>query len=115
MHNWLILRYVLSSFGWLARRVGDYSVPETDLVFSVFHSNPPLPGANAHGRVGRAGMVPLRGSKIREQFGSGWASYFTAVDRVTIAETEKDYAKLLEGIEERPNLTELETATTNGS
>jgi hypothetical protein len=115
MHNWLILRYVLSSFGWLARRVGDYSVPETDLVFSVFHSNPPLPGANAHGRVGRAGMVPLRGSKMREQFGSGWASYFTAVDRVTIAETEKDYAKLLEGIEERPNLTELETATTNGS
>ncbi len=119
IRDWLALRYILSSFGWLASRVGDYSVPETNVIFSVFQATPPLAGANPHGRLGRAGMVTLRGSKVRERLGSDWSSRFTFVERVTIAEDERDFEKLLQGIETHAPADELDSvygvATTAGS
>jgi len=101
LSDWLALRYILSSFGWLASRVGDYSVPESGVIFAVFQGDPPLAGANNTGRLGVPGMVALRGSKVRELLGSGWNAHFTEADRVTIAETDKEYERLLQGIEER--------------
>ena len=108
LHDWLVLRYVLSSFGWLASRVGDYTVPDTGVVFAVFQANHPLTGANSFGRLGASGMVPLRGTKVREQLGASWHGYFTEADRVVIAETDKEYERLLQGIEDRLGTDELE-------
>jgi hypothetical protein len=108
LHDWLVLRYVLSSFGWLASRVGDYTVPDTGVVFAVFQANQPLTGANSFGRLGASGMVPLRGTKVREQLGASWHGYFTEADRVVIAETDKEYERLLQGIEDRLGTDELE-------
>ncbi len=109
MQDWLVVRHVLSNFGWLASRVGDYSVPDTGAVFAVFQATPALTGANSHGRLGLRGMVPLRGSKVREFLGAGWSVICTQVDRVTIADCEKDFEKLLQGIEERMPSEDLET------
>jgi hypothetical protein len=99
--DWLVLKHVLSCFGWLASRVGDYTVPETSTIFAVFQTSPPLGSANGHGRTGRAGMVPLRGSKLREQLGAGWVVNFTSVERVAMAERQVDFEKLLKGIEDK--------------
>lgn len=109
MRDWLVVRHVLSSFGWIASRVGDYSVPETAAVFAVFQATPVLAGANNHGRLGLRGLVPLRGSKVRERLGVGWDAHCTHVDRVTIAERESDFDKLLQGIEERMPTEDPET------
>jgi hypothetical protein len=81
--------------------VGDYSVPHTSIIFSVFRTSVPLEGSNSLGLIGRPGMVPLRGSKLVEVWGSSWSSHFTYVERATMAETLEDYGKLLQGIEER--------------
>jgi hypothetical protein len=115
MRDWLMLRHVLSSFGWLASRVGDYSVPETGAVFAVFQASPMLAGANEHGRLGMRGMVPLRGSKVRELLGAAWSAQCTHVDRVTIADREQDFEKLLQGIEERAPAEEVEEGFAAGS
>jgi hypothetical protein len=101
MRDWLVLRHVLSSFSWLANRVGDYSVPEISAVFAVFQATPILSGSNSHGRLGLRGMVPIRGSKVRELLGFGWGAQCIDVDRVTIAEREQDFENLLQGIDER--------------
>jgi hypothetical protein len=45
-------------------------------------------------------MVPLRGSKLAEEWGSDWMSRCTVVERATMAETLEDYGKLLQGIVE---------------
>jgi len=101
MNSWITLRYVLSSFGWIASRVGDYSVPDIGAVFAVFQGDQPLNGANQHGRMGRAGMVPLRAARVREILGSDWSLEFMSVGRVTIAESERDFEKLLRGVDDR--------------
>ncbi len=101
LQDWLALRTVLSSYGWVASRVGDYSVPHSSLIFAVFRTSVPLEGANSLGLLGRPGMVPLRGSKLAEAWGASWSSRFAYVERATMAETLEDYGKLLQGIEER--------------
>jgi hypothetical protein len=100
LKDWLALRVVLAAYGWLASRVGDYSVPTTSIIFAVFRCSTGLQGTNALGLLGRPGMVPLRGSKLSEQWGSEWGARFTVVERVTMAETLEDYGKLLQGIED---------------
>jgi hypothetical protein len=98
--DWSALRIVLSSYGWLARRVGDYTVPESSLIFAVFQSDGSLEGTNSLGLLGKAGMVPFRGSKLQERWGKNWANRFTYVGGATMAETTEDYEKLLRGIKE---------------
>jgi hypothetical protein len=100
LRDWLALRTILAVYGWLASRVGDYSVPHTSVIFSVFRCTTELPGVNALGLLGRPGMVPLRGSKLAEEWGSDWMSRCTVVERATMAETLEDYGKLLQGIVE---------------
>ncbi len=52
------------------------------------------------GLLGRPGMVPLRGSKLAEVWGSSWSSRFTFVNKATMAESLEDYGKLLQGVED---------------
>ncbi len=104
LQDWLALRTVLSAYGWVASRVGDYSVPHSSIIFAVFRTSVPLEGTNTLGLLGRPGMVPLRGSKLAEAWGPSWSSRFTYVERATMAETLEDYGKLLQGIEERKDL-----------
>jgi hypothetical protein len=100
LQDWLALRTVLSAYGWVASRVGDYSVPHTSIIFAVFRSSLALEGLNSLGLLGRPGMIPLRGSKLAEKWGNQWSSRFTYVDKATMAETTEDYGKLLQGIVE---------------
>jgi hypothetical protein len=60
-------------------------------------------------------MVPLRGSKVRERLGAGWSAACTHVDRVTIADREQDFEKLLQGIEERAPAEDVEEDIAAGS
>jgi len=98
--DWVSLRYVLSSFGWLAKRVGDYSVPETYMTFAVFSAKPELPASNQWGFLGLPGMVAIRGTNMREQWGTNWQVRYKNFDRVTIADRREDYDKLSRGIED---------------
>lgn len=100
LSDWLALKVVLSSYGWLASRVGDYSVPETSTIFAVFKAENPLEGTNSLGLLGKPGMVPVRGSKLAPHWGRQWANRFVYVRKVTMAETQEDYEKLLQGIED---------------
>lgn len=102
--DWCALRVILSSYGWLASRVGDYSVPSTSIIFAVFKCQCPLEGCNALGFLGKPGMVPFRGSKFDERWGRNWTSRFNNVQKATMAETREDYEKLLQGIEEVEDL-----------
>jgi len=98
---WSALRLVLNSFGWLARRVGDSTVPETSLVAGILSVGVGAPGANALGLVGQPGLVPLRGSHLEAVWGRGWRDRFTLVDRIRTAETKEDFDKRMQGVEER--------------
>ncbi len=100
VRDWLALRTILSTYGWVASRVGDYSVPHISIIFAVFRSSIRLEGANSLGLVGKSGMVPLRGSKLIDEWGSSWSDGFTRVDRSTMAENIEDYQKLMQGIED---------------
>lgn len=101
LKDWSALRIVLTSYGWLARRVGDYTVPESSVIFAVFKSRDPLPGANMLGLVGKSGLVPFRGAKFEATWGGSWAAHFALADKATMAETTEDFEKLMKGIEEK--------------
>lgn len=98
--DWSALRIVLSSYGWLARRVGDYTVPDSSLIFAVFQADSSLEGVNSLGFLGKQGMVPFRGSKLLERWGRNWANRFLFVNAATMAETTEDFEKLLKGIKD---------------
>ena len=98
--EWSSLRNILASFGWLARRVGDYTVPESSIIFSVFKTPANYPGANALNLIGKSGLVPLRGSKFREIWGGDWDRRFQNFQRATMSESREDFEKVLKGIKE---------------
>jgi hypothetical protein len=100
VRDWSALRIVLSSYGWLARRVGDYTVPDSSLIFAVFQADASLDGVNSLGFLGKLGMVPFRGSKLHERWGRNWANRFLFVNGATMAETTEDFEKLLKGIKD---------------
>ena len=100
VRDWSALRVVLNSFGWLARRVGDYTVPESSLIFAVFKAEEPGAQTNELGLFGRPGMVPLRATRVAMKLGRFWSSRFVPVNSASMAETEEDYQRLLKGIEE---------------
>ena len=90
---WSPLRAVLSNFAWLARRVGNSSVPDSALVFVVLKA---MEGAAQSGDVvGKCAMVPLRGSRLRERFGPSWQSHFVLVDAVAMAENREEFEHLI--------------------
>jgi hypothetical protein len=100
LRDWSALRNILASFGWLARRVGDYTVAESSVIFSVFKAPPGYPQANSLGFFGRQGLVPLRSAKFAECWGRDWDRRFQAFQKATMAETQEDFEKALKGIKD---------------
>jgi hypothetical protein len=100
LKDWSALRNILVSFGWLARRVGDYTVPESSVIFSVFKAPAGYPGANALNLVGKSGLVPLRGTKFEEIWGSDWDRRFQSFQRATMSESREQFEQALKGIKE---------------
>jgi hypothetical protein len=109
LKEWSSLRIVLNNFGWLARRVGDYSVPESSLIFAVMHTDIGTPGANELGLIGAPGMVPLRATQLEERWGKTWQTRTTQVLTSTMAENKEDFEKLMRG---EVNTKEFEENTT---
>lgn len=105
MRMWSSLRVVLNSFGWLGRRVGDFSVPESSVILAASRVDEGVPDANSHGFIGRRGLVPLRGSKIFDRWGADWRDRFAAVRYVTMAETEEEFSRRLRGERELREIT----------
>lgn len=101
VRDWSTLRVVLNSFGWLGRRIGDYTVPESSIVSVVFKVDPGMPGANEHGRFGKHGMVVFRGTRLESKWGKFWQTRFIPVQGVTMAETAEDFSQLMKGIEKQ--------------
>ncbi|MBX7144671.1 MAG: hypothetical protein K1X79_09495 [Oligoflexia bacterium] len=101
IRDWSSFRVILNNYGWLARRIGDHTVPESSLVSVVFKADKALPGANEFGRIGKHGMVALRGTRLETRWGSFWQSRFVATNGATMAEDQADYEQLLKGIEKK--------------
>lgn len=97
---WSSARVVLNAFGWLGRRVGDYSVPESSVIYTVFKGELPLPGSNELGLCGRKGMVPLRATRVEARLGKHWRQRFVVASSATMAETPENYERLLKGAED---------------
>jgi hypothetical protein len=98
LSDWSALRNILAPFGWLARRVGDYTVPESSVIFSVFKAPPGYPLANSLGLVGKVGLVPLRKAKFEELLGEQWEAKFQLFERATMSESTADFEKIMKGI-----------------
>ena len=94
---WSAVRIILNSYGWLSRRVGDYSVPEHSVIFAVLRTGTKAPGANEHGLIGKGAMVPLRGYKLEYKFGRAWQSRFPLSFTATMAESKDIFEKLMQG------------------
>lgn len=100
LREWSAMRNILASHGWLARRVGDYTVPESSVIFSVFKAPQGYPGANTLGLFGKSGLVPLRGGKFAEVWGYGWDSRFQSFQKATMSENREHFEKVLKGIKD---------------
>lgn len=100
VREWSTMRNILASHGWLARRVGDYTVPESSVIFSVFKAPAGYPAANPLGLFGKSALVPLRGGKFSELWGQMWDARFQAFSRATMSESREDFDKLMRGIKE---------------
>lgn len=97
VQEWLSLRLILSSYGWLASRIGEYSVPLASVLSAVFHPVSKDEGGNERGRLGIGGVVALRGSQFNEFLGDRWKSRIRIVERVVMAESRELYERLLRG------------------
>ncbi len=84
---WAGLKTVLTSHGWLARRVGDYAVPDQAVIFAIF-----VDGKTRHGSPG---MVALRASCLEQMLGQQWSKGFTAIARATMAGTPTEFERRL--------------------
>lgn len=116
IEDWSSLRLIVNAFGWLGRRVGDYAVPESSVIFLAFKNGAEQENKSSEEKVyktqkleGRAAMVPLRFTQLQEKWGVSWASRFISVSEVRMAETKADYEKILKGeIDPRDDLEKVE-------
>ncbi len=97
LKDWSSLRVILNYYSWLARRVGDMTVPESSVVFAVFKTDHPMPESNDIGLIGKSSMVPLRASRLMTRWGRSWSTRFIQVGLANMAESQEDYERLLKG------------------
>lgn len=97
VREWSSMRIILDGFGWLARRVGQSSVPDSSIVYSVVEA-PGSQGANARGLLGSMAMIPLRATRIAAELSNMWHTRFKCGDKASMAETREEYEQLLQGI-----------------
>jgi hypothetical protein len=98
VEDWTAMRVILNSHGWLARRVGDYSVPESSIIFAILRGCAKDQNPNELGLVGQAGMIPIRASRFEERWGRDWSRRFIYARASNMAETREHYEKLMKGI-----------------
>jgi hypothetical protein len=98
---WSTLRVVLNGFSWLGRRVGDYTVPDSSVIFAVVKLPLGVPGGNSLGLIGKPGMVALRATRLEERWGKMWRSRFLEIDSATMAENQIDFERAMAGIKDR--------------
>ncbi len=115
MKDWLALRIALNSFGWLGRRVGDYTISDPSVIHLVFKTEKALPGTNELGLLGRSAMVSLRGSKLETRWGKNWSSRFNIALRTNMARNKEEMAQLLRGIEPKERDEEENTGVVVGA
>lgn len=99
LKDWSTLRVILNAYAWLGRRVGDYTVPDSSIIFAVFRVNEPSAESNELGLIGKKAMVPLRATRLAERWGKSWYARFKHVDSATMAESVEDFERLMKGIQ----------------
>ena len=97
VREWSSMRVILDGFGWLARRVGQSSVPESSLVFTVVDA-PGAHAANAKGLLGTSAVVPLRATRVAAELSNMWHTRFQCGERAAMAETREEFERLLQGL-----------------
>jgi len=112
--DWSALRVVLQMFGWLARRVGDYTVPPSSVILVALKLEQRTPECNELGLLGRRGMVPLRATKLVDEFGKQWSLRFARAARAKMAVTPEQLEKFLKGAEEEPPSEDADTGVAPG-
>lgn len=100
LRDWSAVRAMLNHYGWLARRVGDYSVPESSVIFAVVKFDRPTHETNSLGLIGNSGMVALRGSRIENKWGKHWQSRFNQGLSASMSESREDFERLMQGIKD---------------
>lgn len=91
--DWSAYRLILSAGGWLARRVGDYNLPDSHLCALVYRPFNTAPNSSQNG--GSVAMVALRASRLNDRFGTGWASQLVPLREVALATSSADFSKKL--------------------
>jgi hypothetical protein len=97
--RWDPLRMILFSYSWLGMQIGHVAVPDNSIVFAIMKSDDPAAQANELGLIGTKGMVPIRGSRLRESLNGSWRQYCVQVNSVAIADGKADFEALLRGEE----------------
>ena len=97
VREWSSMRVILDGFGWLARRVGQSSVPESSLVFTVVEA-PGASASNSKGLLGTAAVVPLRATRVAAELSNMWHTRFQCGERAAMAETREEFERLLQGL-----------------
>ncbi len=92
IRDWGVLRLALYQFGWLGRRVSERTVPNSSIVFAVVRADP-----RSDTLTGLEAVVPLRATHCREHWGKQWASRFIQVDWARIADSRRDFERLMAG------------------
>jgi len=95
---WGAIRVVLYTYGWLARRVGDYTVPESGIIYVVLDGTEDASRQNQYGLIGLKGSVVFRAARLKEGWGKDWMYQFNQAKSAKMAETSEQYDKLMQRI-----------------
>lgn len=97
VRDWSSFRVVLQMFGWLARRVGDYTVPPSSVILVAVKPEERTAECNTLGLVARRGMVPLRVTRIADQLGKQWYFALERAMSARMAVSEEQLARFMSG------------------
>lgn len=100
LRDWSALRLVLAGHGWLARRMGDCSVPPASVIMAVLKISPGTQLPEMRAVQGVKGLVPLRGGRLAERFGASWRARFIEASRAVLVENSEEFEKRLANIDE---------------
>jgi len=95
---WGAIRVVLYTYGWLARRVGDYTVPESGIIYVVLDGTEESARQNNFGLLGLKGSIVLRAARLKEGWGKDWMYQFSQARSAKMAETVEQYDRLMQRI-----------------
>ena len=79
---------------------GDYTVPESSIIFAILNGSTSNIEKNHLGLVGQGGVVPLRGTRLAERLGRNWADEFSSTQSANMAETKEQFERLMQGIQD---------------